>query len=406
MDILPRPKPNRPAGQGPSAAQPVRPTQPVQAVEPVEPLAAPRPTPKPSQKPTTPPVPYALRRPWYKKPHLWIFIALGLFVVGAVAAVSWYFVSLRPVDPSDSSQVRVVIESGDGSAAILSKLKEKNLIHSELAARIYVDLSGAKNKLQAGGYVLTRQQDVADIVEHLSSGKTDEINVTILPGLTLKDLADSEVKGSLAAQGFSKEEIEKAFNAKYSSPLLADKPAGQGLEGYIFPETYRMNAGAGLETVIQRSLDDMYKQLQTKGMIDKFKSRGLNIHQAVTLASIVQEEVSDPATQKQVAQVFYKRLSIDMVLGSDVTFEYAAAQLGVTPAVDIDSPYNTRQVKGLPPGPIANMNISALEAVADPAPGDYLFFVAGDDGVTYFSRTVEEHEANAAAHCKKLCNLY
>jgi len=333
-------------------------------------------------------------------------VALGLFVIAAVASIGWYFASLRPVDPNDASQVRVVIEPGEGSAAIMAKLKEKRLIHSELAARVFVDLNGAKSKLQAGGYVLTRQQDVAEIVEHISTGKTDEINVTILPGLTLKDLADPEVKGSLAAQGFSAEEIKTAFDAEYSSPLLADKPADQTLEGYIFPETYRTSAGDGLKSVVQRSMDDLYVQLQTKGLIEKFKARGLNIHQALTLASIVQEEVSDPTTQRQVAQVFYKRLASGMVLGSDVTFEYAANQLGVTPAVDIESPYNTRQHPGLPPGPIANMNTSALEATADPAPGDYLFFVAGDDGVTYFSRTVEEHEANAAAHCKRLCNLY
>lgn len=351
-------------------------------------------------------MPYALRRPWYKKPHLWIFIALGLFVVWAIAAVSWYFASLRPVDPSDSSQVRVVIESGDGSAAILSKLKEKNLIHSELAARIYVDLSGAKSKLQAGGYVLTRQQDVREIIEHISTGKTDEINVTILPGLTLQELADPEVKGSLAQQGFSVDEIKTAFAKNYTSPLLADKPADQSLEGYIFPETYRMNAGDSLEAVMERSFDELYGQLQKEGLLDAFKARGMTLHQAVTLASIVQREVPDPADQRQVAQVFYKRLGIGMPLGADATFEYAASQLGVTPAVDIDSPYNTRRYAGYPPGPIANMKIEALRAVANPAPGEYVYFVSGDDGKTYFARTVEEHEANAATHCKKLCSLY
>lgn len=399
MDILPRPKPSRPvqpSGVTPPATSP----QTVSSKPKVPPRAS-------SSKPPRPPLqPTYFRQPWYRRVHVWLFVALGLFVLVVVAGTVWYMTSLRAVNPHDSSQIRVVIEPGEGSSAILAKLKQKHLIRSELATRMYIDLSGAKGKLQAGGYVLTRQQDVSDIVEHLSSGKTDEINVTILPGLTLKDLADPEVKGSLADQGFSQEEIKAAFAKKYTSPLLADKPADQSLEGYIFPETYRMGAGEGLESVIQRSLDDFYTQLQSRGLIDAFRGRGLTIHQALTLASIVQKEVSDPATQKQVAQVFYKRLSDGMVLGSDVTFEYAAAQLGVTPAVDISSPYNTRQVQGLPPGPIANMNISALEAVADPAPGDYLFFVAGDDGKTYFARTQQEHEDNVAAHCHELCSLY
>ena len=381
--------------------------------------------PTPSTTPVSPPVtqpqvtnalpqveskykePLVLKRPFYRKWPSWVIAVLAFFVLTATSLIVWYNWALQPVDAKDTAPVRIIVTSGESSSEILDTLAREGLIRSKLAARFYVDTAGLKHQLQAGGYILSKNLNVQDIMKHIADGKTDELNVTILPGLTLKELADPEVKGSLADQGFTADEIKEAFTATYNSPLLVDRPQGQDLEGYVFPETYRMNAGDKLNSVIGRSFDELYQRLQKDGLIEKFKARGFNLHQAITLASIVQKEVGDSETQKQVAQVFYTRLATSMVLGSDVTFEYAASKLGVTPAVDIDSPYNTRKVAGLPPGPIANMNYSALLAVADPASGDYVYFVAGDgndQGKTFFAHTFEQHEANIAAHCHDLCN--
>ncbi len=390
MDILPPPK----RSQQPSVHVPSR------SATTTKPE---RPTPKSVTPLSTPPArstPPYLKRPWYRKWQLWVLIALGLFVLAAVSIMTWYTLALQPKS-STEQKIQLVVSEGESSSSIIDKMAENGLVRSKFATRLYVELSGNKSKMQAGGYILSPTQSVSEIVDHIVAGKTDEQLVTIPPGRTLKELRED-----LKKFGYSDSDIDEAFAAKYDSPLLVDKPADASLEGYIYPESFQLVAGQPLSVLFQKSFDELYQKLQTDGMIDKFKSHGLNIHQALTLASIVQKEVGDPATQKQVAQVFYKRLTDGMVLGSDVTFEYAAAQLGVTPAVDIDSPYNTRRNPGLPPGPIANMNYSALQAVADPAPGDYLYFVAGDDGVTYFSRTVEEHEANVAAHCHDLCNLY
>ena len=99
------------------------------------------------------------------------------------------------------------------------------------------------------------------------------------------------------------------------------------------------------------------------------------------------------------------RLAQEIPLGSDPTFLYAAAVNNVAPAVDLDDPYNTRIYGGLPPGPISNFNLSAIEALGNPSDTDFLFFVAGDDGTTYFSRTQAEHEANTARYCFEACKL-
>ncbi len=341
-----------------------------------------------------------------KKKLLFVVLSiLGLALVAVTGALFWYFQALEPRDATASMQ-SIVIEEGMAPEGIGRMLEEKQIIRSGLAFEVYVSLNSVANKLQAGSYRIGPAQSVSTIVEHLVKGKNDTFNVIILPGLTLRQLADPSIKKSLAAQGFSSKEISEAFSASYSSPVLASRPSGATLEGYLFPETYQLRAGDTLESLIQRSLDELYGRLQTEGLIEKFAARGLTIHEAITLASIVQKEVSAAADQPQVAQVFLKRLSEGMMLGSDVTFIYAAEQAGVTPTVDYESIYNTRKYTGLPPGPIANMNMSALEAVANPAEGDYLFFVAGDGddtGKTFFSRTYEEHTAAVTAHCHVLC---
>ena len=146
-------------------------------------------------------------------------------------------------------------------------------------------------------------------------------------------------------------------------------------------------------------------------LVEGFKQQGLTLYEGITLASIVQREsitppdTSEPsADQKQIAQVFYSRLAAGMTLGSDVTYQYAADKLGVARDVNLDSPYNTRRYKGLPPGPIASPGLTALKAVAAPAAGDYLFFLTGDDNITYFAHTDAEHKANIINHCAKNCS--
>ena len=353
--------------------------------------------------PTSPPLPSSKKK--LKKPLIVTLAVMLTLAVLAAAAVLWYSWSLSPHGGQESTQ-RVAVASGDGLSSIGDDLEKRGLIRSSVAFQIYGRLHGDYRDIKAGGYIISNNQSVKTILDMLTRGEHGTFRVTILPGMTLKQLADPSVENSLADQGYSQHEIEQAFDATYRSKLLADKPAGASLEGYIYPETYQVSADETLQDVFERTFDELYSKLQRDGLLERFSAQGLTLHQAITLASIVQKEVSNETDQKQVAQVFLKRYKESMVLGSDVTFIYAAEQDGVTPTVDYDSPYNTRKYPWLPPGPIANMNYSALRAVANPAEGDFLYFVAGDDGHTYFSRTEAEHDAAVAAHCHVLCGLY
>jgi UPF0755 protein len=135
-----------------------------------------------------------------------------------------------------------------------------------------------------------------------------------------------------------------------------------------------------------------------------FKKQGLNIYQGIILASIVEQESSNPDDSPIIAQVFLSRLRAGMALGSDVTAKYASVLNGVTFSPSVKSPYNTRLVTGLPPGPIGTVSAVSLNSIAYPANTSYLYFVTGDNGTTYFSYTGEQHETLVQTYCIKACN--
>ncbi len=351
------------------------------------------------------------RRRW-----LWWLSGIGLLILLILAiAYWWYHQNLQPVDRTDTTTKTITIGEGDTFKTVAATLKEQGLIRDVRAFDIYTRLSGSRNQLHTGVCQFSPAQSLPEIVTKLSQGCHDNRVVTFLPGGTVVDSRykpqGQDATTALKRAGYSEESIKAALAKTYDSPLFANKPAGTSLEGYIFGDTYSVPANQGPEAALKASFAHMYEQIQNNGLIDKFAAQKLNLYQAITLASIIQREMGCGGAsqdcyqiQRQIAQVFYKRLRENKVLGSDVTFIYGADIAGVSPNVNLDSPYNTRIKPGLPPGPIATPGLGALKAVADPAPGSYEFFLAGDDGNVYFANTDAEHQANIKQHCKKLCS--
>jgi UPF0755 protein len=325
--------------------------------------------------------------------------ALILIIMIAVAGAFWWYNDALQPRSTDTQRIRVTIESGSTPDQISKTLEEKGVIKSSYAFQLLIKQSGDRDKLQAGSYLFSPSQPAREILTWLVDGKVDTFNVTILPGQTLAD-----IKKKLEKDGFVAADIDAAFAKKYDHPLLASKPDGVNIEGYIYPETYQISSQTTVEQLLTRTFDEFYAQIQAKNLQKELSDKGFTLHQGITLASIIQMEASHSSDRKQVAQVFEKRLKDGIELGSDVTFMYAAKLTGQTASPSLDSPYNTRKYKGLPPGAIANFTIDALQAVAEPASGDYVYFVAGDDGTVYFARTEAEHEQNIKQYCTKLCN--
>jgi len=345
----------------------------------------------------------------------WRYIIISAVVVSILFGASiWYNIQLSPLSKDQGSLKVIDIKPGTNLTTIGKLLQDEGVIRDAFVFDLYMRLSSNRSNLQAGKYRLSPGESVQSIVGHLTKGNVDQFNITFYPGATLVDNSDTpiskkyDVTTVLEKAGFTEAQISEGLSAKYDDAsynmLFDGRPASSGLEGYIYGETYSFNSGATVRDIFEYTFRQFYKEIKENNLIDGFKKQGLNLYQAITLASIVQREVSNSDDAAKVAQVFLSRYRQGIKLGSDVTYQYIADRMGVPRDIDLPSPYNTRKYTGLPPGPIAVPGLVALEAVARPASTNYLFFLSGDNDITYFSYTDAEHQANIVNYCQVKCS--
>lgn len=342
------------------------------------------------------------RRNAFSLPGRVWWVVIGVVVValiGVVIARAMYYKGLGPVSSSQETVI-FTVEQGSTVKEIAQNLEDKELIRSAWAMELYIHSKRLSEKLLAGTYALSPSEGTSSIVRTMTKGEVATGLVTILPGKRI-----DQVRAGLINDGFSPGAVDEALKPeKYTDlPVMAFKPSNvDTLEGLLWPESFQRDGSTTPEIIIRQSLSAMGEQL-TPDLQAKFARQGFSTYQGLTLASIIIQEVGRPADQAQAAQVFYSRLQKGMTLGSDPTAKYGAILAGKPPSLTYDSPYNTATHKGLPPTPISTVNASSLEAAANPASTDWLYFVAGDDGTTHFSRTLPEHEALIEKYCTKLC---
>jgi UPF0755 protein len=345
---------------------------------------------------------YTTRIQKHRWPRRLVFILLAatIVVVGATVLIRrTYFEELKPVSGTQQDAKLITIKNGSSVDDIAKVLSDAKLIRSAWAFKLYVSSKEVRDALQAGTYSFSASQSVAEIVSQLSHGKVATNLITILPGQRLET-----IRSALISDGFKESDVDAALDPEnhLANPALVDKPDGASLEGYIYPDSYEKTSITTPQEIIEQALGEMNKQL-SPDLRDSFAEEGLSTYQGLVIASIVEKEVSNQNDRNQVAQVFIKRLKTNMTLGSDVTAYYGALLNHQKATTTYDSPYNTLLHTGLPPTPISNVSASSLKAVAHPANTDWLFFVTGDDGVTHFSHTLDEHNAAAQQYCHKLC---
>lgn len=321
---------------------------------------------------------------------LFFLLFLIIVVVGGFFGVKrLYEHNLKAVNPDSSEMVTFTISSGSSTGQIAAELRDKQLIRSTQAFIQYVNRNKQGGNFKAGTYRLSQSMNVPEIVRIVTEGDVADDLFTIYPGSSLKQIRTLFLENT----HFSEVEIDAALDpAQYAGhPVLAGLPAGASLEGFIYPDSYQFVNSTTPQTIITQALDEMQAAL-TAEVRAGIAAQGLSVYEGVTLASIVEREVGDRDINGQpndnrakAAQVFLKRLQIGMMLQSNAT--------------DNSPPeYDTYSIPGLPPGPISNVTASSLQAVANPSKTDYLFFVAGKDCITRFSRSEPEHEALKSAH--------
>lgn len=300
--------------------------------------------------------------------------------------------------------VPFTIELGETAVTIAARLAEAGFISDAELFRLYIRYHGVDARLEAGDFDLRRNMTMEEITEALQHARMEEVTVTIPPGWRIEQIAEMlERENVMPVDAF----LALARQGTFAYAVLADRPQDSSLEGYLFPETYRLPAQATALDLVERMLKT-FDQRFTPEMRQAIHGRGLTIHDAVTLASIVEREGVMVEELPSIADVYLNRIEQSMYLQADPTFQYARgydaasgkwwAPFEVEDVTLVESPYNTFLNAGMPPGPICNPSQAALEAVVNPADTNYLFFYSKGDGTHAFATTYEEHLANQALY--------
>lgn len=315
--------------------------------------------------------------------------------VGVAVRQTYRFWLAQPEE--NAEQIAYTVESGDTLSAMVPELADAGLVHP-FWFKVYAKLSGRADEIRPGSYTLEEGSSYSEILGRLSYGNETEVSVTLPEGYTVAQM------GKIITSKFNITEAEWAFYTGMDTPLeahpfivAAQKPENVDLEGYLFPDTYRFFADASVEQIVTELLDTMQERVQMLNFTLPMNDEVVTLHDALTLASIVEKEVRQPTTMANVADIFLKRLEIGMALQSDATVNYITG--GDDPSVSyadlqIDSQYNTYKYPGLPPGPISNPGVNALAAVATPASNPYFYFLTTNSGEIYYAETHEQHVAN------------
>ncbi len=324
----------------------------------------------------------------------------------------WNWANSATAPPISSSAnanaVNLRIPPGTSAQEIGQDLEALGLIHSSKAWTLltrWLMMKDPKGGFQAGTYQLSKTQTMQDIASKIWAGQVAQVSFTIPEGWSIREMAQYfEQQKLFPAQDFLAA-VNRVSLADY--PWLPANPPMQGfprLEGYLFPDTYQLPAGASIQpdAVVKQMLDrfeqvalPIYQQHQGKSK--------LSLAQWVTLSSIVEKEAVVPEERSRISGVFHNRLQKGMPLASDPTVEYAFG-IQQTPdrpltykQVETPHPYNTYINPGLPPGAIASPGKASLEATLNPENTEYLYFVARYDGTHVFSRTLADHQAAQTA---------
>ena len=327
---------------------------------------------------------------------------------GMIHALLGLYLRFRAEDlnqpAGEEGAVAFTVQPGETTGMVAARLAEEGLIRDAELFRLYMRYRGVDRGLEAGDYELSPSMTISQIAERLQRARAEEVIVTIPEGWRMEQIAALlDQESALPGQEF----LALAREGDFAYPFLRDRPPGATLEGYLFPDTYRLPTEAEASDLIERMLANFDRRV-TPQMRQDAAAQGLSLFQIVNLASIVEREGVVKEELPLIAGVYRNRVDQGMKLDADPTVQYA---LGFQPDTgqwwkrpmrleeyaQVDSPYNTYLYPGLPPGPICNPGLAAIEAVLYPAQSDYLFFVrndVADDGSHVFARTLEEHERN------------
>ena len=307
----------------------------------------------------------------------------------------------QPFDP-DGAERSITINQGESVPSIIGKLHDEGLISNPGVFRRYLQYTGLDTSLKAGEFKLSASMSPIEIATSIQSSISPTVTLTILPGWRLEEIANSLPSTGLT---ITPDEFIAAAKSPQAGYSFSTCLSGDSLEGFMFPGSYTFARETTIGELLPQILMNFESQM-TNELRNGFSTQGLDLCQAVTLASIIQREAVITEEMPLIASVFINRLNSGIKLESDPTVQYA---LGYNEKqgtwwtnplsfkdLQVDNLFNTYLYYGLPPGPISNPGREALQAVAFPAQTDYFYFRSACDGSGRhtFAETFEEHVGN------------
>ncbi len=322
-------------------------------------------------------------------------LLVTIVLAGVCAGAAWWAQRMlqTPYRGFPGDEVFVEIPAGTGVAGIADRLARAGVVPHALIFRAAARVANADRRLQAGEYRFADAAAPRDIVDRLERGDVYTRTITFREGLTIWDMADV-----FAASGLgSRDDFLRAANGV--ERIRALDPEARSLEGYLFPDTYRLPRSAGAAGTVDAMVAGFLRVYESDLRVAAAE-RGLSAREVVTIASLIEKETASPPERPIVSAVYQNRLRIGMGLQCDPTVIYALLLAGkwngnlTRENLQVDSPYNTYRHAGLPPGPIAAPGRASLQAAVHPAEAAYLYFVSRNDGTHAFATTLAEHNRN------------
>jgi len=325
-----------------------------------------------------------------------------------VFLVVWFLYALfQPFHSDGSDKVQVKIPKGASVSEVGDLLIDKGVIEDPILPiggstlfQMRVTIAGKRSDLYAGSFTLTKDMSYGSAIDALSTPPQKRtVSVTIPEGYSRSQAAQL-----VEEDGVPGSYTKKTVKSKFLDPADYGGKGAKDLEGFLFPNTYELKPKSPVGDLVELQLKDFKKQIKKVDM--KYaKSKNLTVFDVLIIASMIEDEAGVPKQRKQVAAVIYNRLKEGMPLGIDATIRFAVGNYTkplTESELNADSPYNTRENVGLPPGPINSPGIAAIQAAAHPAKSDYVFYVNKPNtcGELAFSATEDEFEADVAAYEK------
>lgn len=337
---------------------------------------------------------------------------MAILLIGAIGGGGYYYIkeALKPVDENSKKTVDVNIPIGSSTTGIGQILEDKGIIRDARVFKYYVKFKNEAG-FMAGDYKMKPSMTLPEIVTSLKTGKVMQevvMKITIPEGKQLKQIAGiiaektQQDEEEIFKQLNDKEFINKMMG-KYPDVLTEEilkENVKYPLEGYLFPATYPFySEKPTVEEIVTVMLT------KTKEVLGEFRGqmeeKEMTTHELMTMASLIEEEATEKVDRDKIGSVFYNRLEEGMMLQTDPTVLYAHGEHKERvffKDLEIDDPYNTYKIQGLPPGPIANPGVISIEAALAPADTDDMYFLATSTGEVLFSKTLAEHNRKVDEH--------